>query len=379
MDARSRIDPAARTRRFAWIALCALAGTLAARVARADELASALYVRTDSDSTTVVSPRARAQHDLSEETDLEATYAVDVWSSASIDIRSSASVRAVTEQRDELDVGLTHELEDVSLHGGYRLSIENDYDSNGVSASAAYSFADNAATLALSVSAIHDVVGRSGDERFTRRLDTVNSRLSFTQVIDPETFFDLTYELAVLDGYQASPYRYVGIGGTGYGCQRATYCLPERVPDTRLRHAFAVSVRRALGEALSLGLTYRYYLDDWSLDSHTAVGELGWNAGERTLLTLHFRYYTQSQADFYRARYAALPDVNASFTHDRELSALSAERLGIDLSQRIPLGDGEQVLSLSLDVAGALFQYDDFVGLTSVRALELTAAAVLTL
>jgi len=336
-------------------------------------------VRTDSDSTTVVSPRARAEHDLSEETAIEATYAVDVWSSASIDIRTSASVHAVTEQRDELDVGITHELEDISLHGGYRLSIENDYDSNGLSASVAYSFADNAATLALAVSAIHDVVGRSGEPQFTRRLDTVNSRLSFTQVIDPDTFFDLTYEIAVLDGYQSSPYRYVGIGGTGYGCERASFCLAERVPDARLRHAFALAARRALSEAISLGLTYRYYLDDWSLDSHTIVGEVGWNASEQTLLTLHFRYYMQSQADFYRARYVELPDASESYTHDRELSAMSAERLGIDLSQRIPLGDGGQVLSLSLDIAGALFHYDDFVGLTSVRALELTAAAVLAL
>jgi hypothetical protein len=379
LDARSRIDPFARTWRLACLALCALSGALISPAVRADELASALYVRTDSDSTTVVSPRARARHDLNEETDIEATYAVDVWSSASIDIRTSASVHAVTEQRDELDLGVTHELEDLSLHAGYRLSIENDYDSNGLSASAAYSVADNAATFALAVSAIHDAVGRSGDDDFSRRLDTINSRLSFTQVIDADTFFDLTYELAVLDGYQASPYRYVGVGGTGYGCERATYCLPERVPSTRLRHAFAVSVRRALTEAVSLGLTYRYYLDDWALDSHTAVADLGWNAGERTLLTMHFRYYTQSQVDFYQTRYAALPDANASFTHDRELSSLSAERLGLDFTQRFPIGDGEQVLSLSVDLAGALFQYDDFIGLTSVQALEVTTAAVLAL
>lgn len=378
MEARSHHARHARSRWLAPLAAFALAGTPAG-IARADELASALYVRTDSDSTTVVSPRVRAKHALSEETQIEATYAVDVWSSASIDIRTSASVRAVTEQRDELDVGISHELEDLSLHAGYRLSIENDYDSNGVNASGAYSFAENAATLTLSVSGIHDVVGRSGDERFERRLDTVNTRLSFTQVVDPEMFFDVAYELAVLDGYQSSPYRYVGIGGTGYGCERATFCLAEHVPSSRLRHAFVLSARRALSEAISIGAQYRYYLDDWSLDSHTLIGDLGWNAGERTLLDLHFRYYTQSQVDFYDARYATMPADGAYVTHDRELSAMSAERLGLDLEQRIALGDDSQELSLSLDVAGALFQYDDFVGLRSVSALELTVAGVLKL
>lgn len=360
-------------------ALGVLCATLVSGPARADELASAIYVRTDSDSTTVVSPRARAKHSFSEETSLDATYAVDVWSSASIDIRTSASVRNVTEQRDELDVGLSHELEDLSLHGSYRLSLENDYASNGLTVGGSYSFADNAATLALSVTAIHDVVGRSGDPLFERRLDTLNSRVSFTQVIDPEMFVDFTYELAVLDGYQASPYRYVGIGGTGMGCERATYCLPEQVPSSRLRHALALSLRRAVSETVSLGATYRYYFDDWSLDSHTVLADVGWDAADHTLLTLHFRYYTQSQVDFYRARYAELPAAGASTTHDREMSPMSAERLGLDLTQEIPVGDGAQALSLSFDVAGANFHYDDFVGLSSVQALELTTALVLTL
>lgn len=345
----------------------------------ADELASAIYVRTDSDSTTVVSPRARAQRSFGEATKVEATYAVDVWSSASIDIRTSASVAAVTEQRDELDLGVTHELEDFSVHGSYRLSLENDYASNGMTLGGSYSLADNAATLALSVTGIHDVVGRSGDELFERRLDTVNSRLSFTQVLDPQMFIDIAYELAVLDGYQSSPYRYVGIAGTGYGCEGAAECLAERVPSSRLRHAFALSARRAFGEAISAGVTYRYYMDDWSLDSHTLLADLGWNAGERTMLALSFRYYTQSQVDFYRSVYTALPGPGASITHDRELSALSAERIGLDFTQGIAVGDDDQTLSLSFDVAGALFHYDDFVGLSTVRALELTAAAVLAL
>jgi len=359
------------------LALCALA--LATSSARADELGTALYVRTDDDDTTVVSPRARAQKSFGESTDLEATYAADVWTSASIDIRTSASVREVTEQRDELDVGVTHALEDLTLHAGYRLSLENDYDSNGLSASGSYDFADNAANLTLSVNAIHDRVGRSGDPDFARALDTLNTRLSFTQVIDPEMFAQLVYEPAFIFGYQASPYRYVGFGGTGYGCVGAQECLPEQVPDSRIRHAIAVALRRALTDAFSLGLTYRFYFDDWGLSSHTALVEAGLTLGEDTLLALRYRFYVQGEVDFYKVRYGAQPANQDYYTRDRELSKTSSHRLSLELEQVVHSEPDGKSVSFSLALAGARFRYDDFVGLSSTLALEVTAACVLKL
>jgi len=375
--------PAQRARRrlawrtpSSWLA-AAVAVSLPGSAA-ADELATALYVRSDSDHTTVVSPRARAQRQLDETTEVDATYAADVWTSASIDIRTSASKRPVTEQRDELDVGVTRAFEDVSLHVGYRLSIENDYDSNGLSASASWDFADNAANLTLSVNGIHDVVGHSGDPDFARRLDTLDTRLSFTQVLDPNMFATLTYELAVVDGYQASPYRYVGFGGTGAGCVDAGRCLPEDMPDARLRHALAATLRRAFGGAFSAGATYRFYFDDWGLQSHTGLIDLGLDAGEHTLLALHYRVYTQGRVDFYRERYPEWSPSIGHTTHDRELSTSASHRVGLDLEQTIGFEDGRE-LSMSIDVAGAQFYYYEFVGLESVHALEVTTALVLTL
>ena len=197
--------------------LCALAVLLgltwSPTDARADQAATALYVRTDSDQTTVISPRVRAQKRLGEATDVDVTYAADIWTSASIDIRTSASVRPVTEQRDELDLGLRTELEDLHLRGSYRFSTEHDYTSHGVSLGAGIDFAQNAATLDLNLRAIGDTVGQSGNPSFARALTTLDAALTFTQVIDPVMFFQLTYDLAHNRGYQSSPYRYVVVGG----------------------------------------------------------------------------------------------------------------------------------------------------------------------
>lgn len=362
-----------------WAGLCAVAcSVLAPAELRADDLAAALYVRTDTDATTVVSPHARVGKQLGEATRVDVTYAADVWTSASIDIATSASVRPVTEQRDELDVAVSHDMEDLKLNAAYRFSTENDYTSHGLSLGGSYDFADNAATLDLSLHAIADTVGRSGDPSFSRGLATLDTRLSLTQVIDTETIAQATYELAYDDGYQASPYRYVGIDGTGEGCIGALQCLPEHTPDTRTRHALALQLRRALGYDVSAGITYRYYFDAWGLDSHTFAAQLGWNAAQDTLLTLQYRFYTQGSASFYRALYMSIPTPTTYTTRDRELSPLSYHRIAAVLEHGFPFETGER-LTATLSLGGSFYSYGDFIGLTSVRALEVTTALVLTM
>ena len=344
------------------------------RVARADQAATALYVRTDSDQTTVISPRARAQKRLGESTQVDVTYAADIWTSASIDIRTSASVRPVTEQRDEIDVGLSQAWEDVHVRSAYRFSTEHDYTSHGVTLGAGVDLAQNAATLDLNLHAIGDTVGQSGNPSFARALTTLDASLTFTQVLDPHMFVQLTYEVAHNRGYQASPYRYVGAGGTGAGCLDASLCLPERVPGLRTRHAFALLARRAFTDALSLGLNYRYYFDDWSLGSHTALIDMGINVAEHMLLALRYRFYTQAAVSFYQMRYASL-GTDQYRTRDRELSDMTYHRVGAELERSFPVGDGKLAVTLSL--SGNFYNYAAFVGLDTISALELSLGFLL--
>lgn len=357
-------------------AACLLALQPAAAQPR-DELAAAIYVRSDDDETTVISPYARAAKKLGDSTAASATYSADVWTSASVDIRASASVRPVTEQRDELDLALMHEIDDLTLSGTYRFSSEHDYLSHGAMLDAAYAFADKAATLSLGLRALFDTVGRAGDPTFSRDLGTLDATLSYTQVLDPMMFVQATYEIAHGSGYQASPYRWVGGGGTGFGCKEALQCLPEQVPDARTRHALAAMLRRALSDAISLGASYRYYFDDWGLGSHTVLAELGWNLGSAALLSLRYRFYMQSAADFYQPRYTQLT-AEAYRTRDRELSGMSFHRIGADLHYDLGLRSDQARLSFALSVGGNFYTYDDFVGLSSAQALEVTAALTLS-
>jgi hypothetical protein len=343
---------------------------------RADALSSAVYVRTDSDHTVVVSPRARAAKKLGDATQVDVSYAADVWTSASIDIRTSAS-RAVTEQRDELDFALSQDLTDLTLTGSYRYSVENDYQSHGANAGASYNFADNNATIALGTYLFADTVGRSGDPGFARKLATVGARLSFTQVFDRKMLGQLTYEIGHLDGFQASPYRVVGIGGTGLGCVNATYCLPEHEPGVRTRNAVAVLLRRAFSDEVSVGANYRFYKDDWGLSSHTLGVQIGWLADDNTTLTLRYRYYTQGGVRFYLPIYMTLPAPGAFTTRDREQSPMGDQRIGLDLEQKAPVGEQGTTLVFNVGVGGDFYTYDKFVGLKQTKALELTLAVTL--
>lgn len=355
------------------LALLLLLSLCAVGVAHADSLSSAVFVRTDSDQTLVVSPRAHVDRHVSEATSVDVSYAADVWTSASIDVRASATV-PVTEQRDELDLGVHHAWQDAMLGASYRFSVENDYVSHGATLNGSLDLAQHNTTLAAAGYAFMDTVGRSGQPTFSRGLLTVGGRASLLQVLDAQTLVQATYELTRLNGYQSSPYRFVGIGGTGIGCFGATECLPEHMPGTRNRHAFAVLARRALGESFAAAAGYRLYIDSWQLLSHTLSAELSWMPGSQTRFVLGYRFYTQSGVYFYQPVYMQYRGSLGFTTRDREQSPMHDQRIGLEWVQSVPLADASTRLRFHTSAGLLAFHYDDFRGLLDVRAVELTCA-----
>ncbi|MGD8862058.1 MAG: DUF3570 domain-containing protein [Myxococcales bacterium] len=369
---------------------CALPWT---SMAVAQEAAASLYVRNDSDRTTVITPRARVDVPVGEDTSVGLVYMVDVWTSASVDIRTSASrrisgsdfgARRVTEQRDEIDVGLGHDLHGVRLTGEYRYSTEPDYESHGGAVGAEIDLANKSALLAVTARANFDRVGRAGAPDFQRPVDVLGGRVAFTQILDPQTLVQGIYELASADGYLSSPYRYVGVGTDDSTCRvdgdddELLYCVPENNPEGRLSHALALRGRRALGGALSVGAGYRFYVDDWELSSHTVQVDLAWALLQDSLLTLRYRFYTQGEAYFFERAYLEERD-DGLYTRDKELSPLDSHRVGLDLERRFELGGSGERLKVVLGLGGTHYTYDDYALLDSVTALEATLATVLEL
>ncbi len=362
-----------------WLAWCAvLAASCERAPAAVTTASSALYSRADSNRTTVWSPRMRVAGTVGESFGVETAIALDAWTGASVDIVTAAT-KAVSEVRKEITSGGYYALPHVTIGGGYRYSTENDYWSNGGVGTLTIDLADKNTTIALAGFGSRDTVGRSHDPGFREPQSSAGGRVSLTQILSAESLMQLTWETTHVVGYQASPYRFVAVGGDGTcrgtpstAANAVDGCGPERVPDERYRHAATARGRYALGEHVSTGLEYRFYFDSWGVRSHTIMPDVAFRLGDDTLLSFDYRYYTQGEADFYKPRYLDPRDALGYRTRDRELSALYSNRLGLRFQHDVELGGGSCVLTTALRTSVTRYRYLAFVGLSRVDAIEAT-------
>ncbi len=164
----------------------------------------------------------------------------------------------------------------------------------------------------------------------------------------------------------------MAIGETGTCATGAPFCVPEDAPAQRTRHAAVLRGRRALDERMSAGLDYRLYLDSWGLRSHTLQPDLAYRVSDHGVASVRYRYYTQNEARFYRPRYFDLATTTFA-TRDRKLSAFYAHEIGANYLHRFELGDGGTVIVAGLRASATAIRYLEFVGLSFVRAFEVTS------
>jgi hypothetical protein len=157
----------------------------------------------------------------------------------------------------------------------------------------------------------------------------------------------------------------------------ATESMPEHMPHDRRRHALALLARRALGDRFALGASYRFYLDDWQLHSHTLGAELSFMPSERARFVLNYRFYTQTGVYFYLPVYPSYQGRTGFTTRDREQSPMHDQRVGLEWLQTLLVENANTRLRMHASVGGLLFNYDNFKGLGPVRAVELTLAVSL--
>lgn len=334
------------------------------------ETAASVYVRTDSDRTTVVSPRTRVRVPVAgERNHVDLVYAVDVWTSASVDVRTAATGR-VREQRDEIDAGADRTFSWGTAGVGYRFSHETDYLSNAGSAFVSAETRQKTISIDGRVSAGGDVVGRSGDDAFGERIAHGGAYLGYTHVLGRRTLAQVTTELRVQRGFLSSPYRWVSLGGGPSCAETFGLCIPEVHPGLRVRSASVARVRHALGERWSLGGAYRFYADSWGLRGHTGRLDLKVTPVRTMTLGLQARVHGQTAASFYRASYA---ETGRYFTRDRELSTTWNARAAGMFELRIPAA-GVTDLKVGALLGGGIYRYPQFVGLDTVGVFEATAS-----
>ena len=105
----------------------------------------------------------------------------------------------------------------------------------------------------------------------------------------------------------------------------------ERLPDIRNKLALGANLNYYINEFLVLRTHYRYYTDDWGIDSHTAKIELPVKIGHGFTVYPSYRYYTQTQANYF-APYNEHLSTEKYYTSDYDLSDFNANQYGIGVN-----------------------------------------------
>ncbi|HEY9050781.1 MAG TPA: DUF3570 domain-containing protein, partial [Gammaproteobacteria bacterium] len=137
-----------------------------------------------------------------------------------------------------------------------------------------------------------------------------------TQVISRKTLMQFNLGFSSTSGYQNDPYKVVSVvDASGNLLPQVGDDLPyvyENRPDSRSRQTFYWKTVHHLTEDV-IHVAYRYYTDDWDVNSHTVDFTYRYELGNGAYLQPHLRYYSQSAAEFFRHSIS-----------DTELTALQA-------------------------------------------------------
>jgi hypothetical protein len=334
----------------------AFAAALLCRVAHAQPVAqidtrSAVYQ--DSDHTTIITNNVAARG-TTEHVGIEARYLVDLITSASVDVVAAATP-AFHDTRHEIEGGLSYRDDYRKASGSYTYSTEHDWSSHTANAGFQQDVGGHDVTVRIGATLVANDVGRRNDPSFHRRLDVAGASPGVTFVLGPTDLLDVGYALSYLDGYQASPYRFVYFGGaSGSPLSPAT---PESVPGWRLRHAMTIRWNHHMFADTSLRSHVRGYGDDWGIRSVTAGTEYVVGAGN-VETGVFVRGYAQEHADFYRAEY---PTAMRYMTADRELATFIDAFAGLRLGWRkTHVGAALEDLHAEAKLTGFAFRFFDF-------------------
>jgi len=241
-----------------------------------------------------------------------------------------------SDTRNELTMGLTHDFNNLfGVEVFYDVSRENDYTSNTPTITLKKDLFSKNTTITASYSGSFDKVsGQFLPE--TKSRTTHNYFLGLTQLLSPRMFLQLGFTFTEATGQMTEGIRLVALnGGDATACTDISpTCVNERFPGSRSRRAYVAGISRyftfeGLGGILdraALKLTLRYYNDDWKIKSYMAGLEYDKHINENMLLSLNYRYYTQTEAFFVKDTYtAADPYKSAS----PQLEGLDTNLIGI--------------------------------------------------
>ena len=348
--------------RLVWAgAALMLAGAVQAAVLP-DDRADALYHRYEGGGVTIDGPSLLLRKKFAEKYSVSANYYIDMVSSASIDVMTTAS--PYTEERTQGSLALDALYGKTQYSVSYTLSDESDYTASTASFDVSQDLFGDLTTVSFGFSQGWDEVRKNGDNTFEETVDRRNYRFSLQQIVTPQLMTGLNYEVITDEGFLNNPYRSVRYlddsSARGFSFQ------PEVYPSTRTSNAVALNARYYLPYRAAIHGEYRFYTDTWGIDANTA--SLGYTHpwGKRWIFEAGYRWYDQSAADFYSDLF---PRANAQnfLARDKELSTVTSQMFSLGATYELPSLGWDRILrsTVNLYYDHIQYRYDDFRDITA--------------
>jgi len=256
-----------------------------------------------------------------------------------------------------LSGGYSNEPDFHSVFGSGNISLELNHKLTTLSAG--YSQANNEIIRkAVSLGGPHDH-STGGKEDFVADNIFRTINLGLTQVLDKNTLFHLNGSYTRQRGFLSNPYKLVFINGeitleefnqvsfvegakdwsSVTDLEVAGFDLFREVrPDRRNEWSIATGINHHFDSLnASLHFDYRYFWDNWDIQSHTF--ELTWyqDLPFGITITPNIRYYSQTSAFFYRPFFLT-PRADGKYSSDYRLSGFGKISGGLTITKQFVKG-----------------------------------------
>ena len=332
-----------------------------------EDRADILYHLYDGGGVEIDGPSILVRKKAGENLSFVGNYYVDMVSSASIDVITTAS--PYTEERKQWSLGMDYLRGNTTMRVGYTSGHESDYDAETISFSVSQDMFGDMTTLTLSYALADDQVGRSDDPTFERDLDRQIYGIGLTQILTKNLISTLNFETITDEGFMNNPYRSVRYFDSGSALGYSFE--PELYPNTRTSNALGIRARYFLPYRAAIEGEYRFFTDTWDIVGHTVSLTYVQPWGDWTF-TGKFRIHDQTGAHFYSDLFSQ-SEVTNFRGRDKELSPLTSYTFKIKaaymfLSENQSWGFIKKgSVTASLDMLHV--DYDNFSDLTALAPI----------
>jgi Protein of unknown function (DUF3570) len=212
----------------------------------------------------------------------------------------------------QLSYGISASKEIDYFHLGINGRLAKDFNKRNTTVSAGIALArdevDPFGGTAVPLSAVSDLDDNSNRGGKDNK-DIFDVVVGVSQVLSRNLVVQASYSFSNESGYLNNIYKVISVvdGITGDTIPRIAapgggpsheYRFEGR-PDDRTKHSLYTQAKYFMSGKV-LDASYRYMTDDWEIDSHTVDLRYRWPMSDSTYLEPHLRFYTQTEAEFYR-------------------------------------------------------------------------------